>query len=98
MDMVKAIQRIPTDQYAYIELELEYETVEEAFIDHERLLKLHEAGVGLDSRDWAKVRNNMLITGECDPEKMEFMNKAQRYFINELKLAMRAHTAPDPIV
>ena len=96
--MVKAIQRIPTDQYAYIELQLEYETVEEAFIDHERLLKLHESGVGLDAREWKKAREHMLSTGECNPELLERMNKAQRYFINELKLAMRAFKAQDPVI
>ena len=87
---MKAIQRIPTDQYAYIELELEYETVEEAFIDHERLLKLHQDGVGLDAREWKKVREHMLNTGGCDPDKMEEMNKAQRWWINETKLALRS--------
>lgn len=96
--MVKAIQRIPTDQYAYIELELEYESTEEAFVDHERLLKLHEAGVGLDTREWAKVRNQMLVTGEINPEATEVMNKAQRWFVNELKLALRASKAQDPVI
>lgn len=92
MSKLKAIQRIPTDQYAYIELELEYESVEDAFIDHERLLKLHEAGVGLGTNDWAKVRNNMLITGQCDPEIIAKMNKAQRFVINQIKLALRSQT------
>lgn len=87
--MIKAIQRVPTDQYAYIELEIEYATIEEAFIDHERLLKLHEGGVGLDSRDWKRVREYMLNTGECDPDMMARMNKAQRFWINETKLGIR---------
>lgn len=96
--MIKAIQRIPTDQYAYIELEIEYSSVEEAFIDHERLLKLHEAGVGLSASDWKKCRERMLTTGECDPNIMENMNKAQRYWINETKLAMRALSAQEPTI
>lgn len=93
--MIKAIQRIPTDSYAYIELEMEYESTEDAFIDHQRLLKLHEGGVGLKTKEWAKVRNHMLNTGECDPNLLEEMNRAQRYWINETKLALRAITKED---
>ena len=86
---MKCIQRIPTDQYAYIELELEYKDAEEAFIDHERLLKLHEGGVGLDASTWKKTRIEMLNTGECNPELTELMNKAQRYWVNETKKTLR---------
>lgn len=95
---MKAIQRIPTDQYAYIELEIEYENAEDAFIDHERLLKLHSGGIGLDAREWKKVREHMLNTGTCNPETMERMNKAQRWWINETKLAYRALEAQSPTI
>lgn len=90
MAKIAVIQRIPTESYAYIELNLEYESAEEAFIDHERLLKMHEGGTGLPPREWSQVRKDMLNTGECNPECMERMNKAQRWFINELKLAIRS--------
>ena len=89
---MKCIQRVPTVQYGYVELEMEYESPEEAFIDHDRLLKLHEQGAGLEPRKWAQVRNKMLNTGECDPNLFEEMNKAQRWWINETKLAFRAMT------
>lgn len=89
---IKVIQRIPTEAYAYIELALEYKDVEEAFIDHKRLLKLHEGGPGLPPREWTKVRKDMLTKGECNPELIEQMNQAQRWFINELKLGLRSLT------
>jgi hypothetical protein len=92
MAKIKCIQRIPTESYAYIELNLEYDSAEEAFLDHERLLKLHEGGVGLQPREWTRVRKDMLQKGECDPELLEKMNKAQRWFINELKLGIRSLT------
>lgn len=95
---MKAIQRIPTTQYGYLEMEMEYNTPEEAFIDHDRLLKLFEGGVGLDVHEWKKVREHMLSTGECDPEAIQRMNKAQRWWINETKLGLRALTAPDPVI
>lgn len=96
--MIKVTQRIPTDQYAYIEIDTEYLSVEDAFLDHKRLLKLHNDGAGLSIRDWAKVRNQMMVTGECDPNLMDSMNHIQRYVINEFKLAIRAHKAPDPVI
>lgn len=95
---MKAIQRIPTTQYGYIELEMEYESAEDAFIDHERLLKLHEGGTGMDAREWKRTREHMLTTGECDPEAMERMNKAQRWWVNETKLGLRGLKAQDPVI
>lgn len=87
---IRANQRIPTEQYAFVEiLEMEYENVEEAFIDHERLLKLHEGGVGLDARQWKQVRMHMLNTGEVDVNLLEEMNKAQRWWVNETKKTLR---------
>ena len=50
MDKIKCKQRIPTVNYAYLELEIEYESPEEAFVDHQRLLKMHEGGTGLPAR------------------------------------------------
>lgn len=93
--MIKVIQRIPTENYAYLELNIEYETVEEAFIDHQRLLKLHSAGAGLDARTWKKVREKMLTDGTFDPNLSEQLNHAQRWYINELKLSLRALTPKD---
>lgn len=92
MEKIKVIQRIPTESYAYIELALEYGSAEEAFIDHQRLLKMHEGGTGLEPREWTKVRKMMLEKGECNPELIEKMNNAQRWFINELKLGIRSLT------
>ena len=89
---IKVKQRIPTENYAYLELEIEYDSAEDAFLDHNRLLKLHEGGTGLPPRDWTKVRKSMLEKGECDPEQIEEMNQAQRWFINELKLGIRSLT------
>jgi hypothetical protein len=92
MAKIQVIQRIPTESYAYIELNLEYDSAEEAFIDHNRLLKLHVGGTGLPPREWTKVRKDMLSKGECDPNLIEQMNNAQKWFINELKLGIRALT------
>lgn len=95
---MKAIQRIPTTQYGYIELELEYETSEEAVLDHDRLQSMYMGGAGLNVHEWKKVRETMLSVGECDPNIMDKMNKAQRWWINEAKLALRALKAEEPVI
>lgn len=95
---MKAIQRIPTDQFAYVELEMEYDTPEDAFIDHQRLLKLHEGGVGLDARKWKEVRLHMMHTGEFDPNLFGQMNKAQKWWVNETKKTLRDLKSEDPII
>jgi len=92
MDKIKVKQRIPTVNYAYLELEIEYESPEEAFVDHQRLLKMHEGGTGLPARTSTQVRKTMLTKNECDPNLFDEMNAAQRWWVNETKLAMRSLT------
>ena len=94
---MKCIQRVPTIQYGYVEMEMEYETPEDAFIDHSRLLKMYEGGVGIGASEWKKLRELMLTTGECDPN-IEGLNKAQRYWVNETKLALRGLKAQEPVI
>lgn len=98
MAKIKVAQRIPTENYAYIELNIEYDTVEDAFIDHQRLLKLHEGGTGLNAREWKRVREHMLVTGTFDVNILDQLNHAQRWFVNELKLALRGVSAQDPVI
>lgn len=91
IDMIKITQRIPLETYSYIEFEKEYDSIQEALGEHAYLV--NEYGqAGLPEKEWAAVRNNMLNTGECDPNLLEQMNKSQRWFINQLKLALRAIT------
>lgn len=87
---MKIIQRIPTSQFAYVEFEEEYESVEDGMADHKRILKLYESKDGLPGNEWAKVRNEMLITGQCDPNLISEMSASQRYVINQIKLALRS--------
>lgn len=70
--------------------------VEDAFAEHASLLSKY-ADPGLPPREWSKVRNKMMMTGEFDPN-IEGLSKLQRYFINETKLGFRAAQAPDPII
>lgn len=96
--MITVTQRIPTSSFAYIEYIEEYENIDAAIAEHKRVLKLYDTQKELSVNDWAKVRNKMLQTGECDPNLMEDMSAAQRWFINELKKGMRACSAPEPVL
>lgn len=87
--MIHAKQRIPTTQFGFIELDMEYESAQEAIDDHTVLFKMYQYGTGLPATEWTKCRKHMLTTGECDPEQIDRMNKAQRFFINECKKTLR---------
>lgn len=89
-------QRIPLEQFSYIEFTKEYESIGVALAEHAKIIKQYE-DPGLPVHEWAKVRNKMMQTGQFDPN-IEGLSKAQRYFINEAKLAYRAAQAQDPVI
>ena len=93
---MKVTQRIPTEQYAYIEFEKDYSSVEEAMAEHSELCSKYN-DEGLPQKEWARLRNQMYATGEWNPET-EGLSKAQRYVVNELKLAQRALSAEEPVI
>ena len=95
---MKITQRVPTCQYGYIEFEQEYDSVEDGMADHKRITKLYEDQGSLTHREWVAIRNGMLATGEFDPNLSDKLSAAQRYWVNETKLAMRAHTPEEPVI
>ena len=95
--MIKVTQRLPLEQYSYVEFEKEYESIEDAMVDHARLLSEYKQE-GLPEREWARVRNQMMTKGQFDPNLNERLNKSQRYWVNQTKLALRSAIADEPIV
>ena len=96
MKKVKVRQRVPLDQFAYIEFEEEYDNVQEAIAHNAELVKMNSEA-GLPEREWARVRNKMLSTGEFDPN-ITNLSKAQMFWVNQTKLALRALKADDPVI
>lgn len=86
--MISVTQRIPTEQYAYIEFTTDYESVGDAIAQHTELCARYN-DEGLPDREWAGVRNKMFETGQFDPN-IEGLSKAQKYFVNQCKLALRS--------
>ena len=93
--MIKVTQRIPLDQFAYIEFEQKYDNPQEAIAHNAELVKMHMEP-GLPEREWARARNHMLATGQFDPELK--LSKAQAYCVNQTKLALRANKADEPVI
>ena len=83
----KAKIHVPTKEYAFIEVEVN-DTIENMVALHDEIANKALDKEGLSVNDWAKARNKMLVTGEFDPN-LE-LSKAQRFFVNELKKALRA--------
>lgn len=92
---MKVTQRIPLDQFAYIEFTEEYDNPQEAIAHNAALVKMHTEP-GLPDREWAQARNRMLATGEFDPNLQ--LSKAQAYWVNQTKLALRSQKADEPII
>ena len=85
--MIKVTQRIPTDPYAYIEYEKEYETMSEAIKEHRVLCR--KVGLGLPEKEWVEVRRTIFNTGEFNPELWNKLNSEQQFLINEFKKEKR---------
>lgn len=90
---MKCIQRIPTSDFAYVEFEQEYDNPQEAIAHNAELVKMYEEP-GLPQNEWAQVRNKMFQTGQFDPN-IEGLSKAQVYFVNQCKLAIRSNEKAD---
>jgi hypothetical protein len=85
---IKAIQRIPTEQYAYLEIEQEFDSIEDAVEEHCRLSYLYNkhkkqnVGDGLSIKDFAKVRRDFILSdGKSDDLTLSKMDREQRQWI-----------------
>jgi len=76
--------RIPTAQYAYIEAEFDG-TAEEAFHEHDKMLKIYEGGDGLSTDEFNKALDTYLATGTGITEEYIRMNKQQQNIFQEIK-------------
>lgn len=87
---MKAKIRIPTHEYAFIEVDIDG-TEDEIVATHDRIMNMCRERTGLTQKEWAKFRNDYINKGEIDNEKWELLSKAQKFVINEIKLALRSN-------
>jgi len=92
----KCTIRIPTQQYAYLEFEIEdtpenairfYIKTTDTYNQLKRFQQLEEEGHS--QNEWAKIRERYLNKGEIAVEDFEKCSSIQRYFINEVKKSIR---------
>ena len=79
----KYTAHIPSEQYGFIEIE--GENRDDVIQEYFAIKSIFEDREGHNQNEWAKIRRNFLNTGELSVEDFENCNKAQRYFINEVK-------------
>ncbi|HLH93562.1 MAG TPA: hypothetical protein VKW08_00445 [Xanthobacteraceae bacterium] len=83
---MKAVIRIPTEQYAFIEIETEVTSSEEALNEYRALKKLYQVGSGLAPKDWNRVLDRYLWgDGSMHSEEYAAMNENQQTIIQEIK-------------
>ncbi len=76
--------RIPTKEYAFIEVEIDGDA-DEIVAKHDELLNLVAEDEGLNQLDWAQVRNTYIMHNKITDEQYHSLSKAQRFVINEVK-------------
>lgn len=87
---MKAKIHIATKEYCFVEFETEVEGLSEIVEIHDNLALLIKDKEGLNATEWAKVRNRYAMNNEITPEEVEGCSKAQRYFINQMKLVFKS--------
>ena len=73
----------------YENISSEVESLEGALDEYIAIKALFKDREGHNQREWSRVRNTYVNTGEIEIEDMENCNKSQRYFINEVKLVIK---------
>lgn len=86
---MKATLRIPTEMYAYIEVEIEKETAEEVIDEYNRITRLYKGGAGLTDKQFNAVLDEYLGTGTiCNGSEYEF-NAEQNMVIQAVKRSIK---------
>lgn len=86
---MKALIRIPTTQYGFIEIESEVNSAEDAIVAHNDILKLYAGGEGLDIQEWNAWLDRYLTDGTGDTDSYMRMSLPQQNIIQEIKKSMK---------
>lgn len=87
---MKATLRIPTkEQYAFIEIESEIESAEEAVIAYREINNLIQGGTGLVDKDFNRVIDQYLTEEKIITEDYLAMSVEQKKIIQEIKKSFK---------
>lgn len=79
---------VRTGDFAHIAVKPEG-TLDELLSISDELTNMVNDKSELSASEWKKARMKMLLTAEFDPNDWDKLSKAQKYFINQAKLAFR---------
>jgi hypothetical protein len=83
---MKATLRVPTETYAYIEIETEVESPEEAVAEYRRLAKLYKSGTGLPDKDYNRILDAYIWENKgMQVTEWEAMNEDQQFLVQAIK-------------
>lgn len=91
---LKATHHFPTEQYGFVEVEEEVSSIEEAIENYNRATRAKTAPgseLGLPNREWLKVAEHYLNTGELlgGAETWEKLSKYQADWVQETKRCLK---------
>lgn len=88
---MKATLRIPTEMYAYIEVEIEKDSAEEVIDEYNRITALYKGGAGLTEKEFSAVLDELLSTGTVrgGVEYYEKMTPEQRNIMQTIKRSVK---------
>lgn len=87
---MKAKIHVPTKEYAFIEVEVESDDIDSLVHIHDEIANKAMDKEGHNTLEWAKIRNKYAMHNEIEPEDLEGCSKAQKYFINQMKLVYKS--------
>lgn len=89
---MKVTYRIPTEQYAYVEIEKEYQTeptMEDVQATYKHLTEAFKVKVGLPAKEFNAALDRYLNDGTGETEVYLAMSPAQQAVIQEIKKAFK---------
>lgn len=86
---MKATIRVPTEQYAFIEQEIEVEGPEAAVEAYRALQRAYKGGEGVSTKDFNAALDRYLKDGDGETETYIKMNKDQQRVFQEIKKSLR---------
>ncbi len=88
---MKVILRLPTtDQYAYLETEIEVMSIEDGLAEYHRAMRLIKGGTGLDEKEYNAFIDNQLMGNDKNHiDQYEKMTTEQKAVVQVLKRALK---------
>lgn len=81
--------RIPTEQYAFIEIDTEVQSIEEAKEKYDEVKRMCTVGFGLADKEWRNALDRYLKEGTLTSEEYNTMDEKQQGIIQEIKKAYK---------